>query len=148
MGVYLSGKRISETFDIFKSQLSHFSLCVIIPSFFIHLMLCLFSLFFLLFCFFVFLCPLLLWLLLFRRKKLPHRGNFAGICEQICYDFSFFLHLANCISVRSQIHVVSTWLHHWLFVTVCLLLCRAQGRPRLTRYSNLIFRVLWNYYKS
>lgn len=32
MAAYLSGKHISETFDIFESELSHFSLCVIIPS--------------------------------------------------------------------------------------------------------------------
>lgn len=101
--------------------LSHFTLRVVIPSFFIHLMLCLFSCFPPLFLFFSSSCdPLLLWLLLFRRKTLPHRGNFAGICEQTCYDFSFL-----CIWLivspwpgRYKCYV-STWLHHWLFVTVC-----------------------------
>lgn len=59
----------------------------------------------------------------------------------------FSLHLANylgisSISVTSQIHVVSSWLRHWVFVRVCLLLCRAQGRAKLTRYSVLRFGVL------
>lgn len=88
--VYLGGKRTSDTFDIFESQLSHFSLCVIIPSS-LHppdVSLLIFSSSYLLFLR-LFCAPLppVVIVVLFRPKNPPHRGNFAGICEQICYDF-------------------------------------------------------------
>lgn len=40
---------------------------------------------------------------IFHKKNTfpPHRGNFAGICEQICYDFSILVWLV-CISVTVQ----------------------------------------------
>lgn len=106
MAVYLGGKHISETFDIYKSLLSHFSLCIIIPSS-LHpsdvVSLLIFSSSYVLFirlcvslCVCVCVCPCSECCFVKKKKKnSPHRGNFAGICEQICYDFSFSLHLAN-----------------------------------------------------
>lgn len=83
----------------------------------------------------------------FRRKNSPYRGNFAGICEQICYDFFFSLHLVN-VYLSDMVDTV---------VTASLSICNSVSDPlepwvdlRLTRYLlnlMLLCGVLGNYYK-
>lgn len=104
------GKYIS---DIFSPQLSHFSPCVTISSSSLII--------FLLFCLSSPCVPSCCDCCLFVEKKPTHRGNFAGICEQICYDFSFLCIWLSC----DCIWVTNT------FTTASLSICPSVWTSRI-----------------